>query len=77
MFDKSRLALAGLLFTVAAVAGCRSGSHCRDGSCGAPRHAPSAAAPTYAPADGSGSRAPVMLPPSGGSGSRGEGSGSR
>jgi len=83
MFKKSRLILAGLL-VVAAVTGCRSDSSCRNGSCGAaPRSVPAASNPgyvptnpTYAPSDGSGTRTPVMLPPAG-SGSRGEGSGSR
>lgn len=83
MIHKPRLVLAGLLVT-AALTGCRSNSSCRNGSCGvAPRPAPAAsnpgyvpANPTYAPSDGSGTRSPAMLPPAG-SGSRGEGSGSR
>jgi hypothetical protein len=83
MRRSSRVAVVALLIAIVAVTGCRSGSKCRDGSCGVPRYAPPApgptyapAGPTYAPADGSGNRAPVMLPPAG-SGTRGEGSGSR
>lgn len=83
MNQKFRLILAGLLVG-AALTGCRSDSGCRNGSCGAaPRSAPFASNPgyvpsnpTYAPADGSGTRTPVALPPAG-NGSRGEGSGFR
>lgn len=74
MRHSSRVAVVALLFALAAVTGCRSGSKCQDGSCGVPGYAP--AGPTYAPTDGSGNRAPVMLPLVG-SGTRGEGSGSR